>query len=47
MGWGESARARGRTEIARFLLCRLDGEGTARGEAAALSQWQWVEVLVG
>lgn len=35
------------TEIARFLLCRLDGEGTARGEAAALSQWQWVEVLVG
>ena len=47
LGWGESARAPRRTEIARFLPCRLDGEGTARGEAAALSQWQWAEVLVG
>ena len=38
---GESGSTPRRTEIARFLPCRLDGEGTAGGEAAALSQWQW------
>lgn len=47
LGGGESASTPRRTEIARFLPCRLDGEGTAGGEAAALSQWQWVEVVVG